>query len=116
MTKFFSFVSVFTVVLTKKTKPEGKSITFYHVDGLCFWLIINGEKINHLPQSKVTVENIKKDSINLAVIFVNEKIEHIVTVLRFNSKLENERDINIKISQRKPTKAFLSYRKGSIKE
>lgn len=52
-------------------------ITIYHEKGERFWVIVDGKKINELPQERVDIFDIQTAYIKVLLIFENEKIPNL---------------------------------------
>ncbi|MES2389183.1 MAG: DUF4476 domain-containing protein [Bacteroidota bacterium] len=59
----------------QEAAPEGTTLTFFSQDGQRFFLIIDGQKQNDKPQTKVTIKGLKQPSVQTKFIFEDEKLK-----------------------------------------
>lgn len=69
---FVNFVNCFS---------QGSIVTVFSEKGDKFWLILNGQKINQSPETRVTAEKLAEVSYRVKIIFENPKISDIESTI-----------------------------------
>ena len=106
MKKFFlnTFVLCFLSLLSY---AQPSSLTVFSEDGDKFWVILNGEKQNALPLTKVVVANQTEPFQKMRIIFEDEKIPTLNQSIQFIDYEKNWNDISYGIKQKSKGKYVL---------
>lgn len=69
---------------------NSSTVTFFSEDGLPFWVVIDGQRMNDAPAPRVVVPNITQEYCRVKIIFSDEKIKDISQMIQ-NVDVDNKR-------------------------
>jgi len=111
MKRLLTLLSVFISFTVSYSQGVVNNLVIFCNEGEPFTLILNGERYNETPQTRVRVEGLTLKQYNAKIIFKNEKLkDHETTITFFYSGNECEFALNKK-GKRKHTLDYLTSKR-----